>query len=259
VAITGFTPVLNTRNATASNQVGQYRSIQPVTNTVILFLQVLTFIYLPIATRHFEESNLSNLDILYKTSTRWIAHATFPLALFYLLFGKQFITVFFGSEYSGASIALTILTIGMYSRVIAGPNGMTIKAIDRTRIDLLASLGALVTNVVLNIILIPKYGLAGAASATMAGYFVYNTIDLIIIYKYVKVSPFHLDLFKPFVPTILICVTITQIVSIPSTAFHHLVLIGIGISAIHLLSILLTTGLTDEDQILIDNLKTRIE
>lgn len=239
-----------------SELVGQYRSIQPVSNTVIVFLQVLTFIYLPIATRHFTQENFERLDSLYKTSTRWVAHLTFPLVVFYLLFGKDFIQVIFGKQYVVAWVALAILTIGMYSRVVAGPNGMTIKAINRTQEDLLASFGALLTNAVLNYLLIPLYGIAGAAAATMTGYLVYNTVDLLIIYKYTGITPFHSNLFKPFIPTGIICAGLTQIFTITASSLLELIFIGVGISGIHLLSIYLTTGFTEEDQMLFNNIRT---
>ncbi|WP_083867087.1 flippase [Haloferax volcanii] len=243
---------------TTSEVVGQYRSIQPVAKTVIIFLQVLTFIYLPIATRYYEQQDFDQLDSFYKASARWMSHVTFPLVLFYLLFGRDFIQVVFGEEYVVAWVALAILTLGMYSRVVAGPNGMTIKAINRTREDLVASIGALLTNVGLNYILIPFYGIVGAAAATMVGYLVYNTIDLLIIYRYTGVTPFHLDLFKPFIPTTVACLGLTYLFNITAASLVELVLLGVAISGIHLLSIFLTTGLTEEDQMLLNNLKARL-
>lgn len=242
----------------AVSEVGQYRSIQPLAKIVLIFLEVLAFIYLPIATQYFEQEDFNRLDSIYKVSTRWVSHATFPLVLFYFLFGRDLIRVLFGSEYVVAWVALAILAFGMYSRVLAGPNGMTIKAIDRTFEDLVASTGALSTNIFLNYLLIPYYGIVGVATATMIGYFVYNIIDLAIIYRYTGVTPFHLDLFVPFIPTTVVCLGLTYIFSISSTSPIGLALLGIGISGIHFLSIYMTTGLTDEDQMMIDNLKNRL-
>lgn len=244
---------------TTSESVGLYRSIQPVSDSLIIFLQVLTFIYLPIATRQFEQQNLDRLNSLYKTSTRWVTHMTFPLFIFYLFFGEEFIRVVFQEEYVAAWSALAILSIGMYSRVVAGPNGMTIKAINRTREDLVASIGALLTNVVLNYLLIPIYGISGAAVATTAGYFVYNVVDLAIIYTYTGVTPFHWDLFTPFFPTVILTSLVSLVVDFQGISFLGLVLVGIGISTIHLLSIFVTTGLTQEDRLLINNIRNKTD
>ena len=236
-------------------KVGFYRSIQPVSQILIFFLQALSFIYLPIATRYFEEGRLDDLDTIYKASTRWIAVATFPLFIFFVVFGREFMRVIFTPEYTVAWLSLAILSVGMYSRVIAGPNGMTIKAINRTREDLLASIGALITNFSLNFVLIPRYGISGAALATTISYFVYNLLDLYIIYRYTGVTPFDTSLLKPLIPTTIVTVVLSQLFSLSEISLTGLVIIGIGISIVHLLSTLLTTGLTPEDRILLENIR----
>jgi O-antigen/teichoic acid export membrane protein len=236
---------------TASEEIGLYKSIQPVANILTFLLGSLTFIYLPIATRYFSDGRLGDLDIIYKTSTRWISQLTFPLLLFYFLFGENFLQVLFGSEYAVAWSALVILSVGQYSSVITGPNGMTIKAIDRTREDLLASGGALITNVVMNYLLIPIYGIEGAAVATTLGFLVYNIIDLAILYWYVDVSPFHWDLVKPIPITVVAVVGLNVLVQFPMDSLAVLFATGIVITVIHLGSIAVTTGLTDEDKVLL--------
>ena len=251
----GSVDILMLGRLATSELVGQYRSIQPVAKTLLLLIQVLTFIYLPIATEYFEENRLDELDVIYKTATRWVAHMTFPLLLFYVLFGGEFINVMFGNEYTVAYSALAILSFGMYSRVVIGPNAKTIQAIDRTREDLFASLGGLLTNIALNYYLIPIYGLEGAALATLSGYLVYNAIELIIIYAYADVGPFHMSLFTPFVPTALVWLFLVRMNLLSADTLFSLILIGIAISVTHILSIFFTTGFTEKDRMLLDAMR----
>lgn len=241
---------------TVSEKVGLYRSIQPVANILTFLLGSLTFIYLPIATRYFSDGRHGDLDTIYKTSTRWISQLTFPLLLFYFLFGENFLRVLFGSGYAVAWSAFVILSVGQYSSVISGPNGMTIKAIDRTREDLLASGGALITNVVLNYLLIPVYGIEGAAVATALGFLVYNGIDLAILYRYVNVSPFHFDLIKPIPTTVIAVVGLNTLVQFPTDSLAALFATGIVVTVIHLGSIAVTTGLTEEDKLLLKQVRS---
>ena len=133
---------------------------------------------------------------------------------------------------------------------------MTIKAIKKTRIDLWASVGALLINIVLNILLIPMYGMIGAAVATATSYMIYNIIDLIILYKNTGVNPFHWDLVVPFFPTIIVIIVLTHFYTLKDPSIIKLLLIGLTILAIHLLSIMATTGLTDEDKMLIKSIRS---
>lgn len=238
-----------------SSEVGYYRSIQPVSRMLLFFLTSLTFIYLPIATRYYTQGELGKLDSLYKIATQWVTQATFPLFLFFLLFGSDFIAAVFSEEYLTAWVPLIILSIGMYSRVFVGPNGMTIKAIDRTQEDLLASVTSLITNLLLNFALIPRYGIDGAAVATTLSFFVYNTIEIGLIRKYTGVSPFHWDLVKPIFLTSLLITGSTIIIDFQNLSFPDLFLIGLSISVVHLISIALMLGLRPEDQMLLNQFR----
>lgn len=240
----------------SSAEVGYYRSIQPVAKMLIFFLSSLTFIYLPIATRYYSNEEFDELDSIYKTATRWVTQATFPLFLFYILFGRDFIRVVFTKEYAVAWIALGILSVGMYSRVFVGPNGMTIKAIDRTREDLLASISSLITNAILNVLLIPQYGIEGAAMATTLSFFVYNALEVSLIYRYTGVNPFHWDLVTPMLPTAFVTIALTVLIGFQTPSFPVLFLIGIGICCIHVVSIALVTGLRPEDRLLLEQLRS---
>ena len=257
VVFLGSIDILMLGRLASTQKVGFYRSIQPVAKILIFLLQALTFIYLPMATRYFEQENLGELDAIYKAATRWLTFATFPLFLFYLVLGDAFLRSLFSEEYVVAWSALAILSVGMYSRVVAGPNGMTIKAINRTREDLIASIAALGTNFVLNYVLIPRYGIAGAAAATTMGYAVYNLIDLLIIYRYTNVSPFHWKLVKPLVPTALIVFGIDQIVGFGRPSLVELFIVGVSVSVLHLGSILFTSSFTAEDWKLLNDLVRR--
>lgn len=256
VVFLGSIDILMLGRLATADLVGLYRSVQPVSKMLFILMTSLSFIYLPIATEYFENDDISTLNTVYKTSTRWVTQATFPLFIFYIFFGEDLITVFFGTEYVAAWGALIVLSVGMYSRVVAGPNGMTIKAIKKTRIDLWASVGALLINIVLNILLIPMYGMIGAAVATATSYMIYNIIDLIILYKNTGVNPFHWDLVVPFFPTIIVIIVLTHFYTLKDPSIIKLLLIGLTILAIHLLSIMATTGLTDEDKMLIKSIRS---
>lgn len=210
---------------------------------------------MPIATRYFTDDEYNKLDSIYKAATRWVAHATFPLFILYLLFGREFIRAVFTEEYTVAWIALSVLAVGMYSRVLGGPNGMTIKAIDRTREDLLASISSIVTNTILNFVLIPRCGIEGAALATTTSFFIYNIIEIILIYRYTGVTPFHWDLVTPMLPTALVTVLFATVIDMNASSLLFLFAIGVGITVVHLLSVGVITGLRPEDKLLIEQIR----
>jgi O-antigen/teichoic acid export membrane protein len=67
----------------------------------------------------------------------------------------------------------------------------------RTKITLLNALLSLLVHSVLCFILIPRYGVLGAALARLASVFLLRTARLIQVYVIWKMYPFRADFFKP--------------------------------------------------------------
>lgn len=235
-----------------SYEVGLYEAIRPLTRIIIMLLTAGVFFYLPIATEHYEEGDYSGLNTIFTTLTKWITLGTFPIVLTFILYSEDVIRAFYSAEYIPASAAFIVLTIGTFLRVIVGPNGATIKAIDKTRIDLLSSAAGAITNIILNVVLIPRYGIIGAAIATGSGFVVFNTIELIFIYRSIGVHPFSRNTIKPILLTAGVVLIISELLNIRDTTFIHLLLISMAIVLIHSIAIYATNSLEETDMLIID-------
>ena len=114
-----------------------------------------------------------------------------PLVVFIAIYPELILRVLFGEAYSGAGTALTILMasmVVMHLRIIYGP---PLLAWNEERFLMVATLIGAILNVLLNFILIPKYGIVGAAYASLVGHAV---ISILIGYKfYVKASTVHIS------------------------------------------------------------------
>jgi len=228
-------------------EVGYYRSVQPLTVVLLFVLNAFTFLYLPIATEYYEDGAIDDLCHLYKLSTKWIALCATPLLLVFALFSDDIIRVFLSPTYLPAQTAFVILLLGAFGRVLVGPNGATIKAINKTRINLLSSLFGAVMNIVLNIVLIPQYGLVGAASATAIGFAAYNSVELVVLYRELGIQPFSVDLLKPMAALLPIAVLVWFSPDV-TFGFAQLFLTGIGFSIL-VLAVTVATRSVDFEEI----------
>ena len=112
--------------------------------------------------------------------------------------------MFFGESYNEGMKALMIISIGIAFNVSVGSTGTLLQSIGNSRHVLLADIFGVVTNIILNIHLVPSSGIEGAAIATALSLFVRNLITVIMIYYSLKFIPFRLN----FVITFLICTTL---------------------------------------------------
>jgi len=113
-----------------------------------------------------KERDEKSVERSLKTATYWIFSLVFPTFLIMLLFSEQVLNLLWGSQYSQASLALSILALGYLVDAMAGRIGSFLKSKGYTKYILYNNALALTLNLALNVVLIPIYGIIGAAIAT---------------------------------------------------------------------------------------------
>jgi len=113
---------------------------------------------------------------LLRKSLRDMLFAGIVLFIFIHIVGYRIIDVLYGGGYERSGSILLILAIGFIGACVDQPQGRLLIARGRQLWDLSALSGAVVVNVILNLILIPPYGGIGAAWATVLSLFVSVTI-----------------------------------------------------------------------------------
>jgi O-antigen/teichoic acid export membrane protein len=235
--------------------VGFYKSVVPVAQMTFVFLFSLIFLYLPIATQYYEGGDLEALAGLYRVSTKWVTLTTFPLVLFLVLLSGDVIRVLFSATYLPAELPLAILTVGMFLRVAVGPNAATIKAIDQTRVDLISAIIGLFSNVILTVVLVPRFGLIGAAIATTVGFACYNFIEVAVIVRHIRGHPFSKNTVKPIFATTLLGIGLVWVLPSGPFSLGALAAIGIALAAIEILMVFFTRSVESEDLIIINEIE----
>ena len=114
-------------------------------------------------------------------STKLIFYSTTPVLLVLVLFSDT-ILGYFGEEFVVASFALIILCISRFINAISGSVGYIMQMTDQQKVYQNVIMIAFFINVILNFILIPFYGINGAAIASSIAMVFWN-ITLVIIIK----------------------------------------------------------------------------
>ncbi|WP_160135836.1 flippase [Halococcus salsus] len=240
-----------------SASVGYYRSIQPLKQVIFFFSGSFAFLFMPLATKHYSQSDFAGLDALYTVTTKWIVSLTFPAVLLFTLFSPAAIRLFFGTAYLPAAPVLSILMAGLFYRVLVGLDGDMVKAINRPRVEFYSALPGVAVNIVLNAALIPRFGIVGAAFGTVVGYFVYNTVEVVVIYRAVGSYPFSAAAFKPLIPTTLVGIGVLTLTSQRTLGLLAIAGIGVLLYTAQLASMILTRSFTDTDLLLVKQFEAR--
>ena len=182
---------------TDAAQVGLYHPAVRTAGLMQAVILSMMSIYAPLAAQLFGKNDMEGLSNLFKLTARWSITLTLPIAVIFLVIPNKIMLVF-GAEYVSSSMVLMILAGATFIQVIGSAATPIITITGHTKLSLLNSIIALVMNVVLNIFLIPLYGIIGAGLATFISITLIGLLRNIEVYYLFKMNLFSKPLYKPF-------------------------------------------------------------
>ncbi len=124
----------------------------------------------------------------HRRATLAMALALAPLVLVCIIFPKQLLGIAFGPAFVVAAPALAILALGQASKMLTGPIGGLLNMAGHERVLLAISTVGVVLLVGLALLLIPIWGLTGAATAHAATVIFRNIASYAAARRFVRVS-----------------------------------------------------------------------
>ena len=229
-------------------EAGLYKVAYLIAGFISFPLSALLTIHVPVFSGLFARKKFEEMKKNFLIITKWVCSFSLPLFIFIFLFPEDALRLLFGAEYAFASTALRILSFGYIFSCFVGPCGATIMSMGRPKFIMLTTFATAVTNIILNIILIPDYGFIGAAYASTISLVTMNIIKILKLYKISGIKPIGKNIIKPT----LIFISITTILyyyffkSLDFT-FPIFVLLFFVFNFIYFVGFILTKSLEFED------------
>ena len=110
--------------------------------------------------------------------------SSFLICLVLSLFSKNIIFMLYGAEYIGASSVLSIYVWAGVAVSLGVASNQYLISENFTKVSLLRTIIGCIANVILNLVLIPRYGIEGSAWATFISYFI--SVFSILMFKETK-------------------------------------------------------------------------
>jgi O-antigen/teichoic acid export membrane protein len=119
----------------------------------------------PQLSRLIAQENHRATESVFRTSTTWLMALGWPAYLATACLAPLMLRVLFGNRYLGGTHALEILALTMLVATACGPVDTLLLMAGRSWLSLANNAASLVVDIGLNLVLIPKYGITGAASS----------------------------------------------------------------------------------------------
>lgn len=147
-------------------QVGMYQAAQPTANILLFFGTVLSTVLLPLFADLWRRKKTALLSASVTDLYAYVLLASLPLIIGVMTFPDILLNLLFGSEYLPGAPILRLLAASMLFLTLSAVANATFSGIGSPRQTTYAVLVGACVNLIGNLLLIPRYGGVGAASAT---------------------------------------------------------------------------------------------
>lgn len=177
-----YTNVILLGIMTNEEEVGIYNIAYKIGSVGFLVIVSVSTIITPRMAELYGQGNISQLKKLTHNSTRLIAVLSLPIVLVLILF-SDYILSFWGTEVVVGSTTLIIVSIGVLFSAIAGNVDQILNMTENQHILRNITIFSFFVNLILSYVLIPNYGIEGAAIASLITNVLINMLCLYYIKK----------------------------------------------------------------------------
>jgi O-antigen/teichoic acid export membrane protein len=242
-----------------ARSVGIYVVASSVTVFLPILLQSVNQIFSPTIANLHARGELDVLQRLYQTLTKWILGFTLPLAIVVCIFAAPLMQIF-GSEFRAGWPVLIIGTLGQLISCGVGSVGLLLIMSghqDRlVRVQVKVAIG----NVILNLALIPIWGIIGAIVVSAATNAAINLLYLREVKAILGLTPYNRSYIRLLLP-VLGSIAIVALVRMEASLFHTAVfaiVAGLLLGYVAFIVPVLLVGLDEDDRLLADAVGSRV-
>ncbi|UCD07166.1 MAG: flippase [Candidatus Aenigmatarchaeota archaeon] len=204
--------------------VGVYNAAAPTAYVLNVIPGALTVIFLPIITGLYSKGKIKELYSVYKTVFKWMFYFNIPLLAVMMAFPGQIINILFGIEYAGyagVSMTLLFLSVGTFLVGISIFFSNVLSMLEKTKHILYIIIAAAIVNLLLNWLLIPTYGIGGAAFASMITHASSVALMFLVSWYYIRMVPASFGLIKSILAAMISIILVNTVARLFITDFVY--------------------------------------
>lgn len=158
--------------------------------------QAVDPIFMPVASGLLYEDRKARLSALLASVARWILILELAFLIGVGLWGRDVLSLF-GEGFVAGFWSMVLLSVGYGINGAFGSSEVLLLMAGRSGINLLNTVALVLVNLCLNLLLIPRYGILGAATAAAISLALINLLRVVQARMILGVHPFRRSLLKP--------------------------------------------------------------
>lgn len=164
------------------SEVGLYSAAQKIVGLIYIAPGLIAGAVFPLYSRLVRDNETEKLKLLTSKTMTFLFLIAVPIVVGSVIISEDIMSFVFGGEYASANIAFAVLMSSIFAVYPLTVLNVFVFAHDEHKKLLSYSVIASLSNVALNALLIPRYGIIGAAAATALSNFLYT----LFVWKFAK-------------------------------------------------------------------------
>jgi O-antigen/teichoic acid export membrane protein len=186
-----------------SREAGLYNAAFRFLEAALILPSVFSVVLLPLFSEMFSRSEMEKVRTLTQNSVKFFISLGLPLAVMTTLLADEVIRIFYHHpEYQDAVTVLQVLIWAVVAIYISGTTSTLIMASRAPSVNTWIALIMVITNIGLNMALIPKWGVQGAAAATVVTEFGGVGLNTVWIRRYIMPIEYFRHTYRPIIASL---------------------------------------------------------
>lgn len=177
-----WTDILMLGRMESEENIGIYNAAFKIGYLALFFIASMNIVVMPKISELFHQNRFAEMKKVINRATQIVIVLTMPLALVIVLFSEEILGIY-GDVFVEGSTCLIIITLGALFNAMTGNVDQILNMTNNQNIVKNVFFIGFLLNVVLNLFLIPRYGINGAALASFITNVIVNSIFVYIIKK----------------------------------------------------------------------------
>jgi len=239
-------------------EVGLYNAAVPIAALMGFAPELFMQLFFPLITKEFSRKNFHLIKDLSQQVGKWIFILNLPFLIIMFFFPGAIINLLFGEEYLAAATALRILSVGFFFATLSISIPLNLlSTMGKSKLLLINLLVVSIFNLVLNIILVPRYGINGAAFSTLLANIIFGSILLIQVRHFSSIIPLRKKAIRIFIVSLIPTLLLLYLKTVIPISFVSLILLGSLFLFSYILLIFIFGCLDRNDFLIIKSIKDK--
>lgn len=222
-------------------EVGYYNAAVMIKNMLVNLVTSVGVVLLPRASYYIEKKMFQEFEGIIKRSMGFMFMVAAPMVLYFILYAKEGVLILSGNAYLGAVLPMQIIMPTLLLIALTNVLGIQVLIPKGREVWVLYSeIAGALTDVVLNLILIPRYGAAGAAGGTLVAEIVVLLVQMYALRADIKNFFSEVEYFKLILANLIAVVLIFIVKRYEFGNWINLIISAIVFFGAYLLALILS-------------------